>query len=395
MIRLAVSALLLAAAVSAAPPLLVIAIDGFRYDFAGKHDAPNIRRFLREGAAVEALVPSFPSTTFPNFHSMATGLHPERHGIVAMVFRDPSKDRQFVYKKNSREAEWYGGTPIWEVAEASGIKTATFFWPGSDAGINGKFPSYFKVYNPRATHDERIQQVATWMKLPVQERPGLIIVYFSDVDYQGHQQGPDSPQVAEAVRTCDASFGRLLETARAIAPDVNIVLVSDHGQSAVSKFIDVTRDADLTGCKASNEAPMTMLYCADTPRVYRELKQSARDYDVYLRAETPGHLRFRNNPRIGDIVLLPRGPYLIQALPPGDRDAEPVTPTLKGMHGYDPHRSREMRGVLAGAGPAFRKGATIPPARTVDVAVLLARLLGLSIPPGVDGDFNRVRALIR
>jgi alkaline phosphatase D len=395
MLRPVLLALLFAPLALPAPPVLVIAIDGFRHDFAKKHDAPNISRFMREGATAEALIPSFPSTTFPNFHTMATGLHPERHGIVAMVFRDPAKDKAFVYKKNSRESEWYGGTPIWEVAESKGIKTATYFWPGTDAGINGKFPSFFKVYNPRATHEERVEQVSAWMRLPAPERPGLIIVYFSDVDYQGHQHGPDSQQVAEAVKKCDASFGRLVEQARAIAPDVNIVLVSDHGQSAVTRFVDVNKDADLSGCKASNEAPMTMLYCADTPRVYRELKSRARDYDVYLRGETPAHLRFRNNPRIGDIVLLPRGPYLMQALPPGDADAEPVTPTLKGMHGYDPQRNPEMGGVLSCAGPSCRKEAVVPPAQTVDVAALLARLLGFSMPVGIDGDINRVRALLR
>ncbi|MBI4893981.1 MAG: hypothetical protein HY821_25410 [Acidobacteria bacterium] len=65
------------------------------------------------------------------------------------------------------------------------------------------------------------------------------------------------------------------------------------------------------------------------------------------------------------------------------------------MHGYDPQKFPQMRGILIGTGPAFRRGVSLPSAQTVDVYALLCRLLGLKSPAGLDADFNRVRGLLQ
>ncbi len=376
------------------PPVLVIALDGFRHDYAARDGAGNLLALEREGASVRGWTPVYPSTTFPNFHSMATGLTPARHGLVAMVFRDRAKGRGFSYMENSREGFWYGGRPIWEVAEEQGVLTATYFWPGTDAGVNGRYPSYFKRYDPRASHAERVEQVLEWFKLGEKERPGLAIVYFSDVDSMGHRHGPDSAEVRAAVKQVDAAVGEIVRGVRALRADVNIVVVSDHGMSAVDQVIDFTKDADLRGCRAANEAPMTMLYCEDPERVRAELLSKPRAYTVERRGEMPKHLEYAQNERIGDLIVRPKGPSIVFALPVSDSEAKAV-PALKGMHGYDPIENREMAGILIGAGPAFRRGARVEGARTVDLYPLLGALLGLKLPEGVDGQISRVRGLLR
>lgn len=385
--------LLLQAAATAAPPVLVIAVDGFRYDFAERERAAHILALKKEGASVEGLIPSFPSTTFPNFHAMATGLHPARHGLVAMMFYDRSLGRGFQYTRNAAEGEWYGGKPIWVLAEEQGVRAATFFWPGSDAEIGGKRPSFYRKYDGRVSHEERIAQVLDWFRMKDGERPGFVIVYFSDVDSAGHRYGPDAPETKAAIAKVDASVGVLIEKVRALRPDANIVLLSDHGQIAVEEHLDLTQKANFQGCRAANEAPMTMLYCDDPERVRAELLKNAPEVSVWRRAEAPEHLHYRDNPRIGDLVITPKRPSIVFVTPPGDADAKPV-PALQGMHGYDPRQYREMRGILTGVGPAFRRGAVIPPARTVDVYVLLAWLLGLKPPGGLDADFSRIRGLL-
>lgn len=385
--------LLQAAAWAAAPPVLVIAVDAFRHDFAERENALNILALKKEGASVEAMIPSFPSTTFPNFHTMATGLEPSRHGLVAMMFYDRALGRGFQYTRNASEGEWYGGKPIWLLAEEQGVRAATFFWPGSDAAIGGKRPTYYRKYDGRVSHEERIAQVLQWLAMNDGERPGLIIVYFSDVDSAGHRFGPDAPETKAAIAKVDASVGELVRKARAIQPDTNIVLLSDHGQIAVEQTLDLTPRADFSGCRAANEAPMTMLYCEDPERVRAELLKNAPEVNVWRRAEVPQHLHYRGNPRIGDLVVTPKRPSIVFVTPPGDADAKPV-PALKGMHGYDPQQYLAMRGILIGAGPAFRRGAVIPPARNVDVYLLLARLLGLKPPGGLDADYSRVRGLL-
>lgn len=392
--HLAIVLLFWCQAAQAAPPLLVIALDGFRHDFAERGRATHILALQQEGASVRVLIPSFPSTTFPNFHSMATGLHPERHGIVAMAFHDRLANKNFYYAENGGEGAWYGGTPIWELAEARGIRTAACFWPGTDAGIHGKHPSYYRPYDGRVSRQERVKQVEEWLRLPETKRPHFVIVYFSDVDSSGHRFGPDAPETRAAIAAVDEAVGELARRARALAPEINIVVLSDHGQIAVKSHIDLSARADFRGCTAANEAPMTMLYCEDPERVRRELVASSPDVHVWRRREVPRRLRFRNNPRIGDLIVTPKPASIIEILPPGDAAAKPV-PALKGMHGYDPFQYPEMAGILIGAGPAFRRGAQVKQARTVDVFALFGRLLEIDIPASVDADFSRVRKLLR
>ena len=324
---------------------------------------------------------------------MATGLDPSRHGLVAMTFYDRSLGRGFQYTRNAAEGVWYGGKPIWLLAEEQGVRAATFFWPGTDAEIGGKRPSFYRKYDGRVSHEERIGQAVEWLRMKDGERPGLVIVYFSDVDSAGHRYGPDSRETKAAIAKVDASVGELVKRARAVRSDVNIVLLSDHGQIGVERVLDLTPRADFSGCKAANEAPMTMLYCEDPERVRLELELHAPEVNVWRRAEVPEHLHYRDNPRIGDLVVTPKRPWIVYVTPPGDTDAKPV-PELKGMHGYDPQRYSEMRGILTGVGPAFRRGVLIPPARNVDVYVLLAHLLELKTPGGLDADFGRVRGLL-
>lgn len=387
-------ACLFAARAWAADPLLILALDGVRNDYPKTIGAPGLSAIAAQGASVERMIPSFPATTFPSFHSMATGLNPARHGLVAMAFRDPELERDFIYFKNSTEGFWYGGKPFWEIAQEAGIRVATYFWPGTDAGINGKYPAYYKRYDSKATHEERVRQALEWMDLPEGERPGVIVVYFSDVDSAGHRFGPDSDEVRAAMAKVDATVSGLVKRARAKAPGLNVLVVSDHGVTGVKETIDFTEDAEMGGCNAANEGSMTMLYCPDPERVYRELTSAVRKYMVYRREETPAHWHYRGNPRIGDIVVLAKGPYILNAKPPGQKDVN-LVPALKGMHGYDPETNREMQGLLIGSGPAFRQGARLREARNVDFFPLVLHLLGLKTPAGVDGDFSRVRGLLR
>ena len=395
MVRTLAILLLFAHLLPADPPLLVIALDGFRWDYAERYQATNILSLKRAGASATATMPGFPSTTFPNFHSMATGLFPEHHNLVAMHFLDRASGKPFSYSRNASEGVWYGGTPIWVLAENNGIKTASYFWPGTEAEIQGKRPSYFKKYDVSATHEQRIAQVMEWLRMPEAQRPGLVIVYFSDVDHEGHDHGPNAQQTRDAVMKVDAATGSLVQGARRINPATNIVVVSDHGMSTVTGFIDLNTRANLAGCKAANESPMTMLYCEDSERVRLELIENSPDLNVWRRAETPAHLHYRNNPRIGDLIVTPKTAALVQALPPGDADAKPVRRIAKGMHGYDPAVFPEMRGILIGVGPAFAAQAKVDGVRTVDVFLLLCRLLNLTAPPGIDAELGRVSPMLR
>lgn len=376
---------------SSAQPLVIVAIDGLRHDFIDVHKMQTLARLRTQGATVQRVKPSFPSTTFPNFHSMATGLEPSRHGLVGMAFYDRTRKERFYYQTNSTDGSWYGGEPFWETAEKAGKTVATFFWPGTDAGVNGKWPTYFRRYDWRVRHEEKVKQVGEWLELPTSRRPDAIVVYFSDIDSAGHRAGPLSPETNEAAQRVDLSVARISEMASKAG--ATLLIVADHGQSAVEGHIDLTPLANFSGCVAANEAPMTMLYCDDPARVYAELKPQEKGWKVYRKADIPEHLHYRDNPRIGDLIILPDRPMIVQVLPVGDGST--AVPHLKGMHGYDPVANTEMDATLIGVGGPFKAGARVERARTVDVAPLILHLLGAASPKRIDGDFNRVRGLLR
>ena len=67
--------------------VVVLSLDGFRADYQSKAHTPNIDQMDRDGLS-GSFRPCYPSLTFPNHYSMATGLHPNNHGLVGNQFWD-------------------------------------------------------------------------------------------------------------------------------------------------------------------------------------------------------------------------------------------------------------------------------------------------------------------
>src|ERR1700680_450139 len=103
--------------------VILVSLDGFRYDYAEKYHAKHLQALAAAGAtAPEGMIPAYPSLTFANHYTLATGLYPEHHGIVANSFYDP--ERKQAYRLGDAttvtDGSWYGGTPIWVLAEQQG-----------------------------------------------------------------------------------------------------------------------------------------------------------------------------------------------------------------------------------------------------------------------------------
>src|ERR1700760_211553 len=187
--------------------VVLVSIDGFRYDYAKLYGAPHLNTIAKEGAsAPDGMIPSYPSVTFPNHYTLVTGLYPEHHGIVAMSFYDEQRKERYAYNdpKTNSDGSWYGGTPLWVLAEQQGMRSACLFWPGSEAEIQGKRPSYYLRFNDKFDDEKRVDQVVAWLKLPPELRPHFITLYYSNVDHAGHNYGPDSEEVRAAVYHVDA-----------------------------------------------------------------------------------------------------------------------------------------------------------------------------------------------
>jgi predicted AlkP superfamily pyrophosphatase or phosphodiesterase len=371
------------------PYVIFISADGFRHDLADKYAAAHLRALRAGGVQSTSMTPSFPSVTFPNHYSLATGLYPSHHGLVDNNFFDVKKGSGYTIRDRVavEDSTFYGGTPIWVLAEQQKMLTASFFWVGSETNIDGVRPTYYYRFNDRISLDTRLKAVKDWLTLPGDQRPHLITFYLSWVDHAEHLYGPESKQAEEAVHQVDDAIDRMTRMVDSLHLPVNYVFVSDHGMAQVdtSHGIPVPDGIDTSKFIVSVGGTMIHLYAKDKKDIaptYAALKTAARDYYVYLPAETPAHWHYTARDdryhRIGDIILVAHYPLIFH--PRGAR-------MLAGEHGYD-NAIPDMGATFYAWGPAFKSGLTISPFENVNVYPLISHILGLRITEPIDGNLK-------
>ena len=380
--------------------LVLVSLDGFRWDYAKRDNATHLLAIGRAGVwAPEGMMPSYPSLTFPNHYTIVTGLYPEHHGIVANSFLDPVRGERYSMSESQAvtDGSWYGGVPLWSLAESHGIRSACLLWVGCEAQIAGFRPSYYatfdsKTQGTREAEQARIDDTVALLHLPAADRPHLILIYLSEPDHQGHQFGPDDPETRAAALRMDALVGKLREALRATALPINLAVVSDHGMvKSAAGWISLDSFADLSGFETAGD----LLYGKteeDRARAYNQLKHAASQFMVFRRNDVPADLNYNQNLREGDPVIVATGPYAIRArTPPADATGRP--PTM-GMHGFDPHAMPEMKASFFAVGPDLREGKTVAPFDNVNLYPWMAHLLGIT-PPKNDGSLNILSGTLR
>lgn len=378
--------------------LILVSIDGFRADYLDLGLTPRLSALATDGVRAQAMRPSFPSLTFPNHYTLVTGLTPDHHGIIHNVVEDPHLPGRFVYNKPETTGDqrwWNGGEPIWVGAQRQGLRTATMFWPGSDVVIRGTRPWQWRPFDKNLTPDDRVGTVLHWLALPAAERPRFITLYFEQVDKAGHDYGPDSEELRAALAAIDAALGRLVDglVQAGLAASTNLVIVSDHGMVATSRerlvfvddFVDFNRIRAVNLGIAAGFAPQQgqSRYADATLLAPRPHMQCWRKDDV------PARFRYGKNARVPPIVCIADPGWILTT---HEYLANRNGRVPGGEHGYD-NAIPEMAALFVAHGPAFRRGAVVPPFDNVDVYPLLAHLLGIR-PAANDGDPATMRAML-
>ena len=374
------------------PYVLLLSIDGFRADYAQRYQALNLIELGKRGVTARALLPCYPSSTFPNHYSIVTGLYPAHHGIVENHFYDREHDAEFHFNQEGSKNHpfFWNATPLWNYAEQQGIRTASYFWPGSDVAIQGRSPSLFETWDSNIHAPAQVDKVLTWLALPEKDRPHFLAVYFSEVDKASHANGPESSATAAAVALVDEALGKLMRGIERSGLPVNLVVVSDHGMAAVKGTIPASSlGLDLSGVRVSGASTSTRFYSDDPKKldaIYQKLQGHEPLFSVYRKNEAPPLLHYSGSDRTGDLLLVMRQPYLVYSTP------EP--PAMKGAHGYPVESVPEMRGIFYAAGPAFRSGMIVDEFDNVHIFPLLAKILGLRVP-AVDGNVSVLEPTLR
>ena len=377
------------------PTVILVSLDGFRYDYLEKYYAPNLKSLARDGVQAKWMIPSFPSKTFPNHYTIATGLYPQDHGIVENNVWDKGFNATFTMstREEVQNGRWWLGEPIWITAEKQGQKTAPFFWPGSEAEIAGTRPTYWKPYDGDLPNDARVDTILSWLDLPAGERPTFLTLYFSDVDSAGHDFSPDSPETRHAVLKVDNDLGRLIDglKARGIFTQVNVIVVSDHGMATQDPNNVIILD-ELFDTKLAEKIFWTNEIVSIFPKqgkedaIYKTLKAKLpAQAKVYRKAEMPARFHYSNSPRIAPLLVLPdEGWTLVTRKRLEEKKAKGEMNGLRGGHGYD-NELPSMRAIFIAHGSAFKKGVVIEPFENIQVYNVMTRILGLTRAPN-DGD---------
>ena len=376
-------------------PLLLVSVDGLRPGDVTPALMPRLSELARHGVRAEGMRPSYPSLTFPNHYTLVTGLRPDRHGIVHNTMRDATLgDFRLSRREAVGDGRWWGGVPVWVSAERAGLRTATLFWPGSEAEIDGVRPSRWTLFDQSMPADARSDTVAGWLLEPADRRPAFATLYFDEVDHDSHMHGPDSEQARAAIRGTDAAIGRLLDAldARGIRGQVNIVVVSDHGMAEVAPAnavaIEEMAPPDIAENVSGGQVVTFIPKAGHEAQARSRLLGRHARYECHDKQALPARWHYGSHPRIPPIVCQMDEGW--DALPAAILVRRPATP--RGSHGYDPALP-SMRATFIAAGPAFRPGTSMPVFDNVDVYPLLMRLLQLQ-PAANDGDPSTFEAVL-
>jgi predicted AlkP superfamily pyrophosphatase or phosphodiesterase len=366
------------------PPLILVSIDAYRADYLDRGHSPVLAALADDGVRAKGMRPVFPSLTYPNHYTLATGLYPDQHGMVNNTMHDSVLGN---FSPPNRAANtdgrwWDEAEPIWVTAQKQGLRTASVFYPGTQAEIRGVRPTYWQLFDSSIPPDARVDQVLAWLDLPPAERPRLVSVYFEQLDVAGHTYGPDSLQVDEATVTVDAALGRLVAGLRQrnLFDTTNLIVLSDHGMSATSADRMVLLDQIINVEHIELRSSIVNAGIAPKPGYEAEVERALLTPHPHLRCWTkenlPRKFHYGRNERIPPIQCVTDDGWMVSTAATEAKRTQP----LLGEHGYD-NDEPKMRALFVAHGPSFKQHLTVPVFDNINVYALLTELIGVKPLP--------------
>lgn len=383
------------------PIVILVSIDGWRYDYFDRFQPPALSALAGQGVRAEGLIPQFPSKTFPNHYTLVTGLRLAHHGIVSNNMVDPDLPGRFAMANRDvlGDPRWWGGEPIWNTVERQGGTAAAMFWPGSETVIGGRQATFWRPFDGDVPNASRVAQILDWLTLPPKERPSFLTLYFSDVDTAGHDHGPNSPDVREAALRVDRSVGELVRGVQRLGlqASVNYVVVSDHGMAEIRPERRVVLDdyVDLEKVDVIDWSPVLTLYPKEgnVEALYAALKGKNPALDVYRNADIPAVFGLAGHPRVPPVIGIAREGFAVVSRRDVERWEAAGGDGIAGAHGYDP-RTKSMQGLFIAAGPKIRAAGLVASFENIHVYDFICALLGVDPAPN-DGDPKVTRGLLK
>jgi predicted AlkP superfamily pyrophosphatase or phosphodiesterase len=377
---------------------VIISLDGNRWDYPDYYEMPFFDTLATVGVSAR-MEPSFPSSTFPNHYTMATGLVPDHNGLVNNSFWNPETGEGYAIRGTAAryDPRYYLGEPVWITAQKQGVKCASLYWVGSDIAIKDTYPTYYRHWDeePHWNFSERCDEIVRLMSLPEGERPRLVMGYFDEPDHQGHVHGPMAPETKAMCEEMDSLMHSLYLRLKALpyGDRINFILAGDHGMTQISKdrFVRATDYISLDWLDRFVGSTPTSLWVKEgyVDTVYNALKD-VEHIRVWKKGEVPEYLNYGTSNRVGDIIVCPDLGWQF-GLNNGKNG---------GTHGYD-CKEIDMMVAFRAVGPDFKVNYQAPYTegeqssfRNIDLYPLLCHLLGVK-PAPVDGKMERIQKILK
>ncbi|XP_033745896.1 ectonucleotide pyrophosphatase/phosphodiesterase family member 5-like [Pecten maximus] len=371
--------------------VLLVSMDGFRYDYPEKVSTPNFDRMARKGVRAAYVNNTFTTKTFPSHYSIATGLYDESHGIVGNHMYDPKFNE--IFSMRSHETKWWDqGEPLWITTRKHGLKSGTLFWPGSEAEIQGLRPNTWYAYNESISFDKRVDMVIDMLK---KDKYNLVTTYFHEPDRTGHLFGPESVEVRDKIAEMDSLLGTLLDklNASGLLDSVNLILTSDHGMATTdynNKLVDIydlVDRAKINFTVDSGPIMQVVPVAGEVAAVVRGINRNP-NFTAYRKEDIPEEWHYKNNRRIMPVFVLADEGWTISP----NKTESRMEPN-KGNHGYD-NSLMVMKPIFYAIGPNIRSGMSAPPLKSIDIYPMICELLGIPPSPN-NGSLDNTASFIR
>lgn len=387
------------------PKLLVVSYDAFRYNYFERNHTPFMSKLKAEGTHVEYMMNIFVTKTFPNHHTMATGLYAETHGVVDNEFYDPATRNVTKY---SYKLYHYNNNilPIWTVNEKSGRHSGTMMWPGSVFEYQGTSPTFAQPFNDTIPWKDRVDTLMSWFVHPTNPI-NLGILYIEEPDYHGHALGINSPEFNEILKKLDNITRYMHDKIDDYGlTDLNVIHLSDHGMASVTmeRIINLTNYINASDYTFVGTSPGLHIFPISGKEefIYQKLKLAAeqtKTFKVYKREDIPKKYHYGNNTRIGPIFVIAEVGYAFQNLYTAiEYYKEKFNITVNnqtefGLHGYN-NEAMEMHPFFFANGPAFIPGCKLEPFNNTDLFPLFCKILDLNCPI-VNGTLSHITKCLR
>ncbi|XP_050728274.1 bis(5'-adenosyl)-triphosphatase enpp4-like isoform X3 [Eriocheir sinensis] len=376
----------------AGPRVLVVALDGFPKEQLARHTWDHLTWVYAHGSHPRRFINQFPTKSFPNHFSVATGLFEESHGVVGNKVFDPSLNRTLTIKDPELFTQNPGVMPLWTLNELHGGHSGCIMWPGCAVPFHGRNVTFSEPYRDNATFDEEVDLAVKWLTHPMKPA-NLIFFYHDQPDMAGHVYGPNSSYYDEELKKIDAGLGYLFHMLdlRGLKKEVDVVILSDHGMAQISSItgiIDLDTILDPGLYTFTGSSPVLNIWPIKEKVVYVYAKlqdgSKAYPYKVYMKEDSQMKAwHYMNNPRISSITLVANDGYVFQDVKgfiKGHKDkGYPGLTEMFGDHGYEVDNP-SMEPIFVAVGPSFRQKFTAEEFSNLDVYPLLCLMLGL--PPG-------------